>query len=280
MLWPTHPLTHARRALRYGFHAVCALTLAACAVSPNDNPDGAAADQNAAPTAATPAAKQAQARKSRVPNQDNRAAAGNETSSAPNTETPAPTGSWRLFSWGDDDSSDSESASRGTTRGSSLEGLRADIGTFEQRGTASWYGKQFHGRKTANGERFDMGAMTAAHPSLPLDSWVLVRNLRNDKVAVLRINDRGPYHGNRVLDVSYRAAKRLGFVDRGHTQVEIRRLSRTELAALGPLREPGMDDGATDGGGDGVDDDTAARTVKPKRVVLKTRKTTSKANAR
>ncbi len=272
MLWPTYLLTHARRALRYGFHAVCALTLAACAVSPNDDPNGAAADPDAAPTAATPAAKQAQARKSRSQN--------NESPAAASTETPAPTGSWRLFSWGDDDSSDSESASRGTPRGSSLEGLRADIGTFEQRGTASWYGKQFHGRKTANGERFDMGAMTAAHPSLPLDSWVLVRNLRNDKVAVLRINDRGPYHGNRVLDVSYRAAKRLGFVDRGHTQVEIRRLSRTELAALAPLREPGMDDGATDGGGDGMDDDTVAKTVKPKRVVLKTRKSASKANAR
>ncbi|MFX6040242.1 RlpA-like double-psi beta-barrel domain-containing protein, partial [Acinetobacter baumannii] len=94
------------------------------------------------------------------------------------------------------------------------------------------------------------------------------------------INDRGPYHGNRVLDVSYRAAKRLGFVDRGHTQVEIRRLSRTELAALGPLREPGMDTGATDGGGDGIDDDADTRTVKPKRVVLKTRTTAGKGDAR
>ncbi len=93
-------------------------------------------------------------------------------------------GSWNLFGYDADEG----------RSGSSLEGLRADVGTFEQRGVASWYGKGFHGRKTANGERFDMRAMTAAHPSLPLDSWVLVRNLRNNKVAVLRINDRGPYH--------------------------------------------------------------------------------------
>jgi rare lipoprotein A len=98
-----------------------------------------------------------------------------------------------------------------------------------------------------------MDAMTAAHPSLPLDSWVLVRNLRNNKVAVLRINDRGPYHGNRVLDVSRKAAKRLGFIERGSTQVEIRRLSRMELAALGPVNSWDAD-GATEGGGDDTAD--------------------------
>jgi rare lipoprotein A len=111
-------------------------------------------------------------------------------------------GSWNLF--GLDDNAPAQS---------SIDGLRADMGTFEQRGTASWYGKGFHGRKTANGERFDMRAMTAAHPTLPLDSWVLVRNLSNNKVAVVRINDRGPYHGNRILDLSYAAAKRLSFVN-------------------------------------------------------------------
>lgn len=96
-----------------------------------------------------------------------------------------------------------------------------------------------------------MRAMTAAHPTLPLDSWVLVRNLRNNKVAVVRINDRGPYHGNRILDLSYAAAKRLSFVDHGATQVEIRRLSRTEVAALGPNIEAG---GAEAGDGSGADD--------------------------
>lgn len=150
-------------------------------------------------------------------------------------------GNWNLFGWQDDNAPTQPS----------IDGLRADMGTFEQRGTASWYGKGFHGRKTANGERFDMRAMTAAHPTLPLDSWVLVRNLRNNKVAVVRINDRGPYHGNRILDLSYAAAKRLSFVDHGATQVEIRRLSRTEVAALGPNIEAG---GTEAGDGSGADD--------------------------
>ncbi len=147
--------------------------------------------------------------------------------------------------------------------GHSFDGLRPDVGTFEQRGEASWYGKGFHGRRTANGERFDMAAMTAAHPSLPLDSWVLVRNLRNNKLAVVRINDRGPYHRNRVLDVSYAAAKRLGFSSAGAAQVEIRRLSRVEVAALKPQIEANTDVG--DGAGD--DDDTAVPVKRTHKVV-------------
>ncbi len=180
-------------------------------------------------------------------------------------------GNWDLFGWGKDDNAPSQS---------SLDGLRPDLGTFEQRGTASWYGKGFHGRKTANGERFDMRAMTAAHPSLPLDSWVLVRNLRNDKVAVVRINDRGPYHGGRVLDLSYAAAKRLSFVERGATQVEIRRLSRTEVAALGPQLEAG---GNEAGDGSGADDlPETANTLVPAKSKAKARtvKTTTKRKPR
>ncbi|WP_370637500.1 septal ring lytic transglycosylase RlpA family protein [Cupriavidus sp. AU9028] len=218
-----------------------------------------------------PATKGKQSSRQNPPSLD---AAANAPHSGDSTDTPRVSGSWSLFGLEDDQDAPA-------TRRNSLEGLRADIGTFEQRGEASWYGKQFHGRKTANGERFDMGAMTAAHPTLPLDSWVLVRNLRNDKVAVLRINDRGPYHGNRVLDVSYRAAKHLGFVQRGSTKVEIRRLSRTELAALGPMREPGVADDLTDGGGDGSSDaatgaDARASEGKSKRVARKTRKTSAK----
>ncbi|AMP74194.1 septal ring lytic transglycosylase RlpA family protein [Ralstonia solanacearum] len=113
-------------------------------------------------------------------------------------------------------------------------GLRADLGTFEQRGLASWYGRGFHGRRTASGERFDMSAFTVAHPSLPLSSWVLVRNLANDRVVVAKVTDRGPYHGKRIIDLSYAAARRLDFVRRGSTQVEIRRLSRAEVDALRP----------------------------------------------
>ncbi|WP_087691023.1 MULTISPECIES: septal ring lytic transglycosylase RlpA family protein [unclassified Pandoraea] len=111
--------------------------------------------------------------------------------------------------------------------------LRADAGTFYQTGTASWYGKKFHGRRTATGEAFDMNELTAAHPTLPLASFVLVRNVANDKTVVVKINDRGPYTRNRIIDLSYGAAKQLDFIRSGHAKVEIRRLSRSEVAALG-----------------------------------------------
>lgn len=111
-------------------------------------------------------------------------------------------------------------------------GLRADMGLFVQRGHASWYGPGFHGRKTASGERFDMNAMTAAHPTLPLGSWILVRNLRNDRTVMLRVTDRGPFAKKRVLDVSRAAANRLGFIRQGATRVEIRKLSSVEVAAI------------------------------------------------
>jgi rare lipoprotein A len=121
------------------------------------------------------------------------------------------------------------------------------------RGIASWYGLGFHGRRTASGERFDMNAFTVAHPSLPLSSWVLVRNLSNDRVVVAKVTDRGPYHGKRILDMSYAAAKRLDFVKRGSTQVEIRRLSRAEVEALRPeltQTDVASNDGDADVGSD------------------------------
>lgn len=108
--------------------------------------------------------------------------------------------------------------------------LRSDVGTIAQRGTASWYGPGFHGRKSADGERFNMYSMTAAHPSLPLLSWILVRNIRNNKVALLKVTDRGPYRGKRILDVSYAAAKQLGFIHSGMAQVEVRQLSQSEVS--------------------------------------------------
>lgn len=121
--------------------------------------------------------------------------------------------------------------------------LRGDAGTFFQRGMASYYGKDFHGRRTAAGEKFDMYRLTAAHPTLPLGSWILVRNLRNNKTVVVRVNDRGPYAKGRILDLSYAAAKKLHFVKQGATRVEIRRLSHTEIASLG-LDKHGNDDAA------------------------------------
>ena len=110
--------------------------------------------------------------------------------------------------------------------------LRSDPGTAVQRGTASWYGAKLHGRKSASGERFNMHAMTAAHPSLPLHSWVLVRNVGNGKMAILKVNDRGPFHSKRILDVSYSAAKQLGFAGKGTARVEVRPLSRSEMSQV------------------------------------------------
>ncbi|MCV6613595.1 MAG: septal ring lytic transglycosylase RlpA family protein [Cellvibrionaceae bacterium] len=92
---------------------------------------------------------------------------------------------------------------------------------FNQRGVASWYGKKFHGRKTSNGEVYDMYAMTAAHKSLPLPSFVRVRNRNNGREVVVRVNDRGPFHGGRIIDLSYAAASKLGFVQHGTAPVEI-----------------------------------------------------------
>lgn len=89
-------------------------------------------------------------------------------------------------------------------------------------GTASWYGGKFHGRRTANGEVYNMNQLTAAHPTLPFDTWVDITNLRNGRTVTLRINDRGPFIKGRVIDVSRRAAKKLGFINDGITRVGIR----------------------------------------------------------
>ncbi len=95
---------------------------------------------------------------------------------------------------------------------------------FKQTGIASWYGHQFNGRKTANGERFDMNAMTAAHRSLPLPCFIRVTNKENGKSVIVKVNDRGPYAGNRILDLSYGAAKKLGIVHQGMGNVIIERV--------------------------------------------------------
>ncbi|MDJ0782044.1 MAG: septal ring lytic transglycosylase RlpA family protein [Desulfosarcinaceae bacterium] len=92
---------------------------------------------------------------------------------------------------------------------------------FRQRGIASWYGKAFHGRKTSNGETYNMYGLSAAHKTLPLGTWVRVRNLENDRSLELRINDRGPFVRGRVIDLSYGAAKKLGVVGPGTAKVEV-----------------------------------------------------------
>lgn len=95
---------------------------------------------------------------------------------------------------------------------------------FSQTGVASWYGRQFHGRKTASGETFDMNELTAAHRSLPLNCYIRVTNKENGKSVVVKVNDRGPFHGNRVVDLSYGAAKRLGITNSGTAKVNIERV--------------------------------------------------------
>ena len=95
------------------------------------------------------------------------------------------------------------------------------VDRFKEVGVASWYGQPFHGRKTANGEIYDMHGMSAAHPTLPLPSLARVTNLENNRSVVVRINDRGPFAKNRIIDLSRRAAWELGFKDQGTTRVEV-----------------------------------------------------------
>ena len=114
--------------------------------------------------------------------------------------------------------SDSKSAAKsGNTK-------TAQAGRVLQSGKASWYGPGFHGRKTANGEKFDMYELTAAHKTLPLGSRVMVRNPANGKEVVVRINDRGPYAHGRILDLSKAAASQLGLISRGHGDVVLQAL--------------------------------------------------------
>lgn len=106
-----------------------------------------------------------------------------------------------------------------------------NVGEFEQKGKASWYGRMFHGRKTASGEKFNMNAMTAAHRTLPLASWVRVTNESNHKTVVVKINDRGPYVRGRVIDLSYAAAAALGMRGAGTQKVKIEGLTQQEARA-------------------------------------------------
>lgn len=102
---------------------------------------------------------------------------------------------------------------------------------FVQRGVASWYGPKFHGRRTSSGETYDMYEMSAAHKTLPLPSYVSVRNLSTGDEIVVRVNDRGPFHGDRILDLSYAAALKLGFARQGTELVEVRALDTGTAAA-------------------------------------------------
>lgn len=96
---------------------------------------------------------------------------------------------------------------------------------YHQKGIASWYGSKFHGRRTSSGETYDMYAMTAAHKTLPLPTYVEVTNLSNGRKVIVKVNDRGPFHEDRLIDLSYSAAKQLGIVSRGTGMVDIRAIT-------------------------------------------------------
>jgi rare lipoprotein A len=101
---------------------------------------------------------------------------------------------------------------------------------YHERGIASWYGKKFHGRKTSNGEVYNMYAMTAAHKTLPIPCYLQVTNLANGKQVIVRVNDRGPFHDNRIIDLSYAAASKLGIAAAGTGMVELRAIEPGEPA--------------------------------------------------
>ena len=100
----------------------------------------------------------------------------------------------------------------------------ADDRPYRRQGIGSWYGKKFHGNKTSSGELYDMYKMTAAHPILPIPSYARVRNLDNDRQVIVRINDRGPFHSDRLIDLSYTAALKLGIIGKGSGRVEVERI--------------------------------------------------------
>ena len=118
---------------------------------------------------------------------------------------------------------------------------------YKARGIASWYGKKFHGQKTSIGEPYDMFAMTAAHPTLALPSYVRVTNVQSGKTVVVRVIDRGPFHADRVIDLSYTAAYKLGLVNGGSGQVDVEAIipgeaSSTSYAQLSPPPRPATSD--------------------------------------
>ncbi len=103
---------------------------------------------------------------------------------------------------------------------------------FKQRGPGTWYGKKFHGQRTSSGEIYDMYKMTAAHPTLPIPSYARVTNLSNGNSVVVRINDRGPFHSTRIIDVSYTAALKLGLLVNGSSQLEVEHIPPAEIERM------------------------------------------------
>ncbi len=107
-----------------------------------------------------------------------------------------------------------------------------ELRPFRQSGVGSWYGRKFHGQRTSSGEPYDMYAMTAAHPTLPIPSYARVTNATTKKSVIVRVNDRGPFHSGRIIDLSYTAAAKLGYVNQGSTQVEVELIIPQDMPAI------------------------------------------------
>jgi rare lipoprotein A len=114
--------------------------------------------------------------------------------------------------------------------------LRA-LTPFKQRGVGSWYGRKFHGQRTSSGETYDMYGMTAAHPTLPIPSYARVTSVATGRSVVVRVNDRGPFHSGRVIDLSYTAAWKLGYANLGSTQVDVELLTPDAIVAISQQRQ-------------------------------------------
>ena len=114
---------------------------------------------------------------------------------------------------------------------------------FKQRGIGSWYGKKFHLQKTSSGELYDMYKMTAAHPTLPIPSYARVTNLKTRAQVIVRVNDRGPFHSNRIIDLSYTAALKLGYLGHGSSELEVERLLPADIIAMNTLEKPPLPTG-------------------------------------
>ena len=123
-----------------------------------------------------------------------------------------------------------------TVNGKTYRVMQSEQG-YRERGFASWYGEKFHGHKTSNGEIYDMFQLSAAHKSMPLPGFVRVTNLENNRSIVVRVNDRGPFHSERIIDLSYAAAYMLGFDNKGTAMVEVEAIVPT-LAATTESRRP------------------------------------------
>ncbi|MBF8291246.1 MAG: hypothetical protein HW392_73 [Steroidobacteraceae bacterium] len=117
--------------------------------------------------------------------------------------------------------------------------VRESAAGYSERGVASWYGPTFHGGRTATGETYDMNAMTGAHPTLPLPTWVRVTNLQNGRSVVVRLNDRGPFSNNRIIDLSHAAAEQLDMIRAGTAMVEVQSLAGgNAVAEAAPAAQP------------------------------------------